>query len=584
MRKLRTTTSRKVPAAIRTFTAMIIAASAFAAPSVAGVDTLADKCDHVTALAARAGRAGWASLIVRVNGEDYLAYERRVGRLGGYVYRHLPLVHCLAARVPTRNVRALANEPFVQHISADVAVVKNDEFTVASSGADTAYQTLSLTGQGVGVAVIDSGVQPCDDLFDPATGLTRVVKGPSFVASTTGNADPCGHGTHIAGIVAGNGYNSTGSNYFRTFNGIARRATIVGVRVLDDHGAGTVSNVIAGVQWAVTNRAAYNIRVINLSLGHPAGESYTTDPLCQAVEAAWSNGIVVVCAAGNNGRLNASTTEGAANEGYGTTYGSVQSPANDPYVITVGATKSVDGNRANDRIATYSSRGPSRLDLVLKPDIVAPGNRVISLATPNSYLYNGFGNTNTLPWMYYKYTNNDGVSNRYFRLSGTSMAAPVVSGAVALILEATPNLSPDTVKARLMVSADKWAHPDGTRDVCTFGAGYLNIPAALNCTVTATLPAISPTMYRDASGVVHLDVAGIRWGSATIWGMETPPDAPPDTPPDTHLIWGTDVSAEDGSVPSSHLIWGTSVWEDHLIWGTSSAQVDLSSKAIIGEP
>jgi serine protease AprX len=583
MSRSSTITSR-ASAAIRSVTAVIVGALALATLPVARADTLADKCDHATALAARSGRAGWSSLIVRVSGEEYPAYERRVVSLGGYVYRHLPLVHCLAARVPIRLVRALANEAFVQRISSDLAVIKNDEFTVASSGADTAFQTWSLTGQGVGVAVIDSGVQPCDDLSDPAMGQTRVVKGPSFVSSTTGNADPCGHGTHIAGIVAGNGSNSTGSNYFRTFNGIARRATIVSVRVLDDNGAGTVSNVIAGVQWAVTNRAAHNIRVINLSLGHPAGESYTTDPLCQAVEAAWNCGMVVVCAAGNNGRLNASTTEGAANEGYGTAYGSIQSPANDPYVITVGATKSVDGVRANDRIATYSSRGPSRLDFVLKPDIVAPGNRVISLATSNSYLYNGFGTSNLVPWMYYKYTNNDGVSNRYFRLSGTSMAAPVVSGAVALMLEATPNLSPDTVKARLMVSADKWAHPDGARDVCTFGAGYLNIPAALNCTVTATLPAISPTMYRDANGIVHLDLAGIRWGGTTIWGMETPPDAPPSTPPDAQLIWGTDVSAEDGAVPNSQLIWGTGVWEDQLIWGTSSTQVDLSSKAITGEP
>ena len=156
--------------------------------------------------------------------------------------------------------------------------------------------------------------------------------------------------------------------------------------MLDGNGQGSVSTVVAGIQWVVSNKAKYNIRVLNLSLGHPVGESYTTDPSCQAVEAAWKAGIVVVCAAGNEGRASATNTAGAANEGWGTAYGSITSPGNDPYVITVGATKSMDGNRADDKIATYSSRGPSRLDLVLKPDLVAPGNHVISLDAGGSTL------------------------------------------------------------------------------------------------------------------------------------------------------------------------------------------------------
>src|SRR5207249_10554020 len=122
------------------------------------------------------------------------------------------------------------------------------------------------------------------------------------------------------------------------------------------------------------------------SLGHPVGESHSTDPLCQAVEAAWKAGIFVVCAAGNDGRLNSTIAAGADNEGWGTAYGSIQVPGNDPYVITVGATKSIDGIRAHDKIATYSSRGPSRVDIVLKPDIVAPGNHIISTLADGSYL------------------------------------------------------------------------------------------------------------------------------------------------------------------------------------------------------
>ncbi len=177
--------------------------------------------------------------------------------------------------------------------------------------------------------------------------------------------DPCGHGSHVAGILAGNGTASTGKGCYRTFYGTARNAGVVDVRVLDQNGQGTVSTVLAGLQWVVANRAAYNIRVINLSLGHPVGESYTTDPLCQAAEAAYKAGIVVVCAAGNAGRLNTANTTGLDNEGWGTNYGSVASPGNDPYVITVGAAKqnlstvnssNYGGTRSADKIATYSSR------------------------------------------------------------------------------------------------------------------------------------------------------------------------------------------------------------------------------------
>ena len=249
--------------------------------------------------------------------------------------------------------------------------------------------------------------------------------------------------------------------------------------MLDDTGSGTVANVIAGIQWAVANKAKYNIRVMNLSMGHPVGESYRTDPLCQAAEQAWKAGIVVVAAAGNDGRISDLNVAGADNEGWGTNYGSIASPGNDPYVITVGAMKQVDQYRNNDRIATYSSRGPSRIDLVLKPDIVAPGNQVISTNTNNSYLSKNFGGTNMVPYSAYVAKGQESAASKaYFRLSGTSMATPVVAGAAALMLEKDPTLTPDAIKARLMLSADKWLGPAGLGDPCTYGSGYLNIPAA----------------------------------------------------------------------------------------------------------
>ncbi len=531
------------------------------------------------------------------------ARQAALARLGAGVTRHLGFIGSVAVTVPSRNLARVAALPFVTHVSCDGQVHKCDEFTVAASGAGAAYQQYGLTGQGVTVAVVDSGVQ-CNhwDLLDAnGDGNSRVIGYADFVPSTNGPklySDYCGHGSHVAGIIAGNGAASTGSQCTHTYYGIARNASLVNVRVLDQNGAGSVSTVLAGIQWVVAhkndNRRA-PIRVLNLSLGHPVGESYTTDPLCQAVEAAWKAGIVVVCAAGNAGRVSNTVAAGQSNEGYGTAYGSIQSPGNDPYVITVGATKSVDGSRWHDRVATYSSRGPSRLDLVLKPDIIAPGNQVISLDVDWATLNAAYGGTNMLPYSAYTTAAASGaagtlgaanragagMSDAYFRLSGTSMAAPVVAGAAALLLQANPRLSPDTVKARLMVSADKWGAPDwrgnptGQADPCTYGAGYLNIPAAIQSSVFAGQSALSPTLTEDGSGNVAINASGIMSASHVIWGSTGVNDL--------HVIWGTNAISGSSALSASHVIWGSSVFSDHVIWGTSTSAVDLSSVAINGE-
>ena len=519
-------------------------------------------------------KKGWTSAIVKIDGELTPQRKETLKSLGADVYRNLSVINSVGLKIPTRNLKRLAELTFVSHLSDDLSVKKCDEFTVGNTGAGAAYANYGLTGTGVGVAVLDSGVYYCQDIFDPATNSYRLCTDISFVPNNSFPGDECGHGTHVAGIIAGSGSGSTGSQYTRSFFGIARKASIANIRVLDQKGQGSVSTVIAGIQWAITNRVRRNIRVMNLSMGHPVGESYLTDPLCQAVESAWRSGIVVVVAAGNNGRSRPTLTAGAGNEGYGAAYGSIQSPGNDPYVITVGAVKNIDLNRAHDRISTYSSRGPSRLDLILKPDILAPGNKVISLeagACPLATLYG----SNEVPLSSYSNLPNAGGSQKYFTLSGTSMAAPVVAGAAALMLEKYPSLTPDMIKARLMISADKWADASGVPDLCTYGAGYLNITAALQCTASPTLPAMSPRLVKDAvNGVVKMD--NVLWGNNVIWGLSGVNNP-------LNVIWGNNVIWGTNVLWGSNVLWGQNVWTDNVIWGTSDSSVDLTSVAIKGD-
>jgi serine protease AprX len=193
----------------------------------------------------------------------------------------------------------------------------------------------------------------------------------NFASGPNTVTDLYGHGTHVAGILAGNGMNSRGTNFRKTFIGIADNASLINLRVLDQNGAGRDSAVIAAIEKAISSKSRYNIRVINLSLGRAVYESYKLDPLCQPVEAAWKAGIVVVVGAGNEGRNDSAHTDG---------YGTIAAPGNDPYAITVGAMKPMGTpTRADDLIASYSSKGPTLLDHVVKPDIFAPGNLMISV-------------------------------------------------------------------------------------------------------------------------------------------------------------------------------------------------------------
>jgi serine protease AprX len=546
-------------------------------PSSAATPDLA-KCDEYTrSELTRTTKSGWTRVIVTTEAELTAGHKDQLKALQVDITRRFTVIRGFAASVPRRNLGKLVDLSFVKHVSMDTDVKKTDEFTVPDTGADVAFAQYGLKGTGIGVAVVDSGVYSGHYDLKSATGISRVKYAKNFVTGETTTVDSIGHGTHVAGIIAGNGMMSSQTGTTHHYYGIARDANIISLRVLNAQGVGRTSDVIAAIQWAVTNKKTYNIKVMNLSLGRAPGDSYVNDPLCQACETAWKNGIVVVCAAGNGGRANLVQVPGDSNEGYGTNYGSIASPGNDPYVITVGAMKqdaSYPGIRASDQVATYSARGPSRLDMIVKPDIMAPGNRVIAPRYGTAYLAMTYDASNAVTPSTYWPTAPAGTATQYFKLSGTSMAAPVVAGAAVLLLQKYPTLSPDAVKARLMVSADKWTQADGTGDVLTYGAGMLNIPAALNSTVTPTQYALSPRLVRDLLGNVQISMDSSFWGTQAIWGTGVN---------DLRAIWGVQAIWGVNTLSSSQAIWGLGIWVDQAIWGTGNAVVDLTDKVINGE-
>jgi serine protease AprX len=275
--------------------------------------------------------------------------------------------------------------------------------------------------------VIDSGVQ--GNLADFRTSATnsasRVVETVVTNPYATTAGDPYGHGTHVAGIIAGNSLNrpTTDPNYEK-YIGIAPNANLISIKAGDDQGNATALDVIYGLQFAVDHKADYNIRVVNLSLESATAQSYMTDPLDAAVESAWKSGIVVVAAAGNRG-----TAADAVS----------YAPGNDPYVISVGAvddkgTKS----QVDDVVASWSSSGKTQ-DGLVKPDVVAPGAHIVST------LASGSAFTTLCPSCI--------VGGQYIRAGGTSMAAPVVAGVAALVLQAHPDWTPDQVKTEIVQTA-----------------------------------------------------------------------------------------------------------------------------------
>ena len=394
-------------------------------------------------------REATARIIVQKHPGSSTEPERAVEQLGGQVTRDLPLVGGFSATVPTDAVPALAETPGVRTVSLDRRMRPQGE---ASSGVKSVYPKIvgsdamgnaGHRGAGVAVAVIDTGIADVPDLAGrvlPVTDdITGAVTACQNLSGEAGCADSYGHGTFIAGLIAGNGASSAGR-----WKGAAPEANLVSVKIAGRDGSADVSGVIAAIQWVVSFRDRYNIRVLNLSLGTDSTQSYTVDPLNYAVERAWDAGIVVVVSASNRGPAR----------------GTIAKPGDDPLVVTVGATddRGTPG-LGDDLVPDFTSRGPTAADGLVKPDVTAPGAHVVSLRAPGSEVDTRFPNY---------------VDGAYRQGSGTSMAAGVVSGVVASMLSAQPAMSPDRVKFALKSTARLAASSDAN----TVGAGTVDAYAA----------------------------------------------------------------------------------------------------------
>jgi len=541
--------------------------------------------------------AGQVDVIVQFDQTPTAAYHQKVLNRGGTIKRQLGSFKGAAYTMPASALADLSTDPNVVYISPDRPLKSTStgnpaiilDRHLASINVSTAWN-MGLSGVGIGVAIIDSGISPVADL---TTGAYRIIYNHDFVNDAAGSSelttanDLYGHGTHVAGIIAGGGAESSASNDVYTFKGIAPGVNLLNLRVLDQNGAGTDSQVIAAIQSAISLKNTYNIRVINLSLGRPVYESYKLDPLCQAVEQAWKAGIFVAVAAGNYGRDNAAGTEG---------YGTITAPGNDPYVMTVGAVNTMGSpNQSAVLPTTYSSKGPTIIDHIAKPDIVAPGNQIISLYTPGDTL-DALYPSNEIPYSLYQTNGGATSSAYYYTLSGTSMATPMVSGTAALAIQANPSITPDQIKAMLMQSAFKNIQQYSTvtdpttgityylqADIFTVGAGYLDIHAASLTTqlVPATVgSALSPIAAISSNGSVSLSPNGssalagssILWGSSSVWGSSILWGS--SSVEGSSILWGSSTSLD-----ASSILWGSSLSlnASSILWGSTSAQTDAES-------
>jgi serine protease AprX len=421
--------------------------------------------------------AGSRSVIIVARPGQAPAALSHITALGGKVTRELPLVDGFAADVPNRVLPALRSSPAIRSLTPDAAVQlaslgARQTATVDPEPTSVYPQALRADrvwregnkGQGVTVALIDTGVSSSPDLSGRMVSVKDGLLSPSTPCKNLSGEPSCqdnyGHGTFVGGVIAGDGSASGG-----TYTGVAPGAKLLSVKVAGADGSTDVSNILAAIQWVVSYRSTYSIRVLNLSLSTDSTQTYLTDPFNYAVERAWDAGIVVVVSASNRG-------PGAS---------TISKPGDDPLVITVGSTddRGTPGIE-DDELPDFSSRGPTIPDGLAKPDLVAPGSHLMSLRSVGSTI------DRQLP----------SPTGAYHRGSGTSFSAAATSGVVALMLAAHPGMQPDQVKYALKQSSRTL--PAGT-DPAVVGAG----------TVDASRAVLDPPAGAANVGVIRSNGTGL---------------------------------------------------------------------------
>jgi serine protease AprX len=419
-----------------------------------------------------------------------------------------------------------------------------------------AYRSNNWDGAGVGVAVIDSGVAQSSEL-----NITASYDFRSGTAVAAAPQDGYGHGTHVAHLVASTGARSQGD-----YQGVAPGARIIALRVLDNNGGGYTSHVIKAIEFAIANRTSLGIDVINLSLGHVIYEPAASDPLVLAVESAVRAGIVVVVSAGNNG---INPTTGLVG------FGGISSPGNAPSAITVGTVNlNNTATHADDTVAPYSSRGPSWFDGYSKPDVLAPGHRLVAQVPQSSKLYQTLP-LSRVPESVSALLGLPSSSLSPLRLSGTSMSTGVVSGVVASMLDVQQTTfgrkpTPNAVKAMLQYSA----LPLDYTPRLAQGAGEVNLLGALRLAKRANPNVGSGGYWMTSVPVTSTTVEGqsiawfarVVWDSHIVWGDTVYYNQSLFA---THIVWGDSATPWGvGDVDPFHIVWGdTATWANHIVWG-----------------
>jgi serine protease AprX len=441
---------------------------------------------RIGTLAARYPHREVEAIVQFKAGVSAAAERAALAGVNGRITGDLHIIHGLAAKLTAAGAGKLASSTDVRAVSLNTTIAPQD--APNAFGLSTTYnQTLGsaalwhlpkgLTGSGIGVAVIDTGIDGDLPDFRSDSGSSRVIATAVTNPDANTITDTYGHGTHVAGIIAGNSENRDASDPLRgKFAGVAPDANLISVKVSDDSGNATVLDVIYGLQFAVDHKRTYNIRVVNMSLNSTTPQSYKVDPLDAAVESAWFHGLVVVTAAGNRGSAPDAVQ---------------YAPANDPYVLTVGAVdQNGTANPRDDFIASWSSRGITQ-DGFQKPDVYAPGVHIVSVLAPNSTFATACGSCI--------------IDGQYITAGGTSMAAPMISGLVADVLQLHPNWTPAQVKGALTTAVAR-----SNRSIAEVNA----LKAVLQWHPPLADQGLAPsTLLLDANGAI--DYSRSTWSRST---------------------------------------------------------------------